>query len=199
MAGAVVGSRDRVAAVRSAQIDTGATLGPFAAFLVLRGIATVAVRVERQSRTALALAEFLERRDGVAAVTYPGLPSHPQRAVAERILDHGGAMLSVDLAGGRAAGQAFIDALTIPERTASLGSVHTMVVHPPTSSHRSLDAASLAAAGITEGLLRVSVGLEDEADLVADFGAGARRGERREPERPDPTRTAAKPTPVATA
>ena len=79
-------------------------------------------------------------------------------------------MLSVDLAGGRAAGQAFIDALTIPERTASLGSVHTMVVHPPTSSHRSLDAASLAAAGITEGLLRVSVGLEDEADLVADFG-----------------------------
>ena len=79
MAGAVVGSRDRVAAVRSAQIDTGATLGPFAAFLVLRGIATLAVRMERQSRTALALATFLERRDGVAAVTYPGLPSHPQR------------------------------------------------------------------------------------------------------------------------
>jgi cystathionine beta-lyase/cystathionine gamma-synthase len=80
-------------------------------------------------------------------------------------------MLSVDLAGGRAAGRAFFDALTIPERTASLGSVHTMVVHPPTSSHRALDAAALAAAGITQGLLRISVGLEDEADLAADFAS----------------------------
>jgi cystathionine beta-lyase/cystathionine gamma-synthase len=171
MAGTVVGSRDRIAAVRSAQIDTGATLGPFAAFLVLRGIATLAVRVERQSRTAAALAAAMEGRDGVARVLYPGLPSHPQRAVAERILDLGGAMLSIDLAGGREAGRAFFDALRIPQRTASLGSVHTMVVHPPTSSHRALDAASLAAAGITEGLLRVSVGLEDEADLLADFSA----------------------------
>jgi methionine-gamma-lyase len=171
MAGAVVGSRERIAAVRSAQIDTGATLGPFAAFLVLRGIATLAVRMERQTRTAMALATFLERQDGVQRVIYPGLASHPQADVAARILDAGGAMLSVDLAGGREAGRAFFDALTIPERTASLGSVHTMVVHPPSSSHRALDPASLAAAGITEGLLRISVGLEDEADLVADFGA----------------------------
>jgi cystathionine beta-lyase/cystathionine gamma-synthase len=171
MAGAVVGSRDRIAAVRSAQIDTGATLGPFAAFLVLRGITTLAVRMERQARTAMALATFLERQDGVNRVIYPGLSSHPQADVAARILDGGGAMLSVDLAGGREAGRMFYDALTIPERTASLGSVHTMVVHPPSSSHRSLDAASLAAAGITEGLLRVSVGLEDEPDLIADFAA----------------------------
>ena len=170
MAGVVVGSRERIAAVRSAQIDTGATLGPFAAFLVLRGITTLAVRMERQARTAMALATYLERQDGVQRVIYPGLPSHPQADVATRILDGGGAMLSVDLAGGREAGRTFYDALTIPERTASLGSVHTMVVHPPSSSHRSLDAASLAAAGITEGLLRVSVGLEDEADLIADFG-----------------------------
>ena len=174
MGGVVVGSRDRIAAVRSAQIDTGATLGPFAAFLVLRGITTLAVRMERQARTAMALATFLERQGGVNRVIYPGLPSHPQADVAARVLDGGGAMLSVDLAGGRDAGRTFYDALTIPERTASLGSVHTMVVHPPSSSHRSLDTASLAAAGITEGLLRVSVGLEDEADLVADFGAALR-------------------------
>jgi len=174
MGGVVVGSRDRIAAVRSAQIDTGATLGPFAAFLVLRGITTLAVRMERQARTAMALATFLERQGGVNRVIYPGLPSHPQADVAARTLDGGGAMLSVDLAGGRDAGRTFYDALTIPERTASLGSVHTMVVHPPSSSHRSLDTASLAAAGITEGLLRVSVGLEDEADLVADFGAALR-------------------------
>lgn len=171
MAGAVVGPRDRIAAVRSAQIDTGATLGPFAAFLVLRGITTLAVRMERQARTAMALATFLERQDGVNRVTYPGLPSHPQSDAARRILDAGGAMLSVDLAGGREAGRVFFDTLEIPERTASLGSVHTMVVHPPSSSHRMFDAASLAAAGITEGLLRVSVGLEDEADLLADFAA----------------------------
>jgi cystathionine beta-lyase/cystathionine gamma-synthase len=171
MAGVVVGSRQRVSAVRSTQIDTGATLGPFAAFLVLRGIATLAVRMERQAATARALASHLERREGVRQVIYPGLPSHPQADVAARILASGGAMLSVDLAGGREAGKVFFDTLRIPERTASLGSVHTMVVHPPTSSHRSLDAASLAAAGITEGLLRVSVGLEDEADLLADFGA----------------------------
>jgi cystathionine beta-lyase/cystathionine gamma-synthase len=172
MAGAVVGPAERIAHVRSAQIDTGATLGPFAAFLVLRGIATLAVRMERQARTAAALAAWMERQDGVDRVTYPGLASHPQRALAARILDSGGAMLSVDLTGGREAGRAFFDALTIPERTASLGSVHTMVVHPPTSSHRALDATALAAAGITEGLLRISVGLEDEADLLADF-AGA--------------------------
>jgi cystathionine beta-lyase/cystathionine gamma-synthase len=171
MAGAVAGSRERMSAVRAVQVDTGATLSPFAAFLVLRGIATLAVRVERQARTASALAAWLERQDGVARVTYPGLVSHPQRAVAERLLDLGGAMLSVELAGGRRAGPAFIDALTIPELTASLGSVHTMVVHPPTTSHRALDAAALEAAGITEGLLRISVGLEDEADLRADFAA----------------------------
>jgi cystathionine beta-lyase/cystathionine gamma-synthase len=171
MAGVVVGSRDRIAAVRSAAIDTGATLGPFAAFLVLRGIATLAVRMERQSSNAAALASFLEGRDGVERVVYPGLASHPQREVAARILASGGAMLSVDLAGGREAGRVFFDTLRIPERTASLGSVHTMVVHPPTSSHRALDAAALAAAGIREGLLRISVGLEDEADLVADVDA----------------------------
>ena len=183
MAGAVVGSAERIARVRSAQIDTGATLGPFAAFLVLRGIATVAVRVERQSASAASLAGWLERQDGVARVTYAGLASHPQREVATRVLDSGGAMLSVDLAGGRSAGRAFFDALTIPERTASLGSVHTMVVHPPTSSHRALDAAALAAAGITEGLLRISVGLEDEADLRADFAAalGAARAAADQP------------------
>ncbi len=169
MAGAVVGPRERIRAVRSAHIDTGATLGPFAAFLVLRGIATLAVRMERQAQTALALATVLEGCDGVEAVIYPGLPSHPQAATAARILDSGGAMLSVDLAGGREAGRAFCNALQIPERTASLGSVHTIVVHPPSSSHRSFDAAGLAAAGITEGLLRVSVGLEDEADLLDDL------------------------------
>ena len=186
MAGAVVGSRERIAAVRSAQIDTGATLGPFAAFLVLRGIATLAVRVERQSQTAAALAAFLEGRDGVARrdLSGPGQPSPASRRAAD---PRHGRRDAVGRSGRRPRRRrAFFDALQIPERTASLGSVHTMVVHPPTSSHRSLDAASLAAAGITEGLLRVSVGLEDEADLIADFGQALEAAR------------AASPTPVAT-
>ena len=190
MAGAVVGSRDRVAAVRSAQIDTGATLGPFAAFLVLRGIATVAVRVERQSRTALALADVprASRRRGRASPTRASRATPSARSPSGSSTTAARCCRSTWPAAGPRA-QAFIDALTIPERTASLGSVHTMVVHPPTSSHRSLDAASLAAAGITEGLLRVSVGLEDEADLVADFAQALDAANAASPSAgPDPDR-----------
>ena len=99
---------------------------------------------------------------------YPGLPSHPQADVAARVLRTGGGMLAVDL-GSRAAAAAFIDRLTIPPRTASLGSVHTLAVHPPSHTHRQLDDAGLADAGIAQGLVRISVGLEDADDLIADM------------------------------
>jgi methionine-gamma-lyase len=174
MGGVVAGPAGLLDEVRRVEIDTGATLAPLAAFLVLRGIQTLAVRMDRHAATALALAAWLERQEGVERVRYPGLGSHPQRAVAERQLRSGGGMLSFDLVGGRSAGPAFIDALSVPELTASLGSVHTMVVHPPTTSHRQLDDAGLAAAGITPGLLRCSVGLEDLEDLVEDFGRALR-------------------------
>jgi methionine-gamma-lyase len=169
MGGVVAGPAGLLDEVRRVEIDTGATLAPLAAFLVLRGIQTLAIRMDRHAATALALAAWLERQEGVERVRYPGLASHPQRAVAERQLRSGGGMLSFDLAGDRSVGPAFIDALSVPELTASLGSVHTMVVHPPTTSHRQLDDAGLAAAGITPGLLRCSVGLEDLEDLVEDF------------------------------
>jgi cystathionine beta-lyase/cystathionine gamma-synthase len=171
LAGVVVGSRDRVHAVRRVQVDTGASLAPLAAFLVLRGIPTLAVRMERQAATAAALASLLEGRSGVARVFYPGLASHPQHDVAVRQLRLPGAMLAVELDGGRTAGAAFVDALAIPERTASLGSIHTIVAHAASTTHRQLDADQLAAAGIGPGLLRVSVGLEDGEDLAADFTA----------------------------
>ena len=113
-------------------------------------------------------------------VLYPPLPSHPQHDVAARQLRAGGGMLAFELEGGRDAGRAFIDALSLPELTASLGSVFTMVVHPPSTTHRQLDDAALAESGITAGLLRVSVGLEDLDDLVAT-SAGLERppGRRR--------------------
>ena len=171
IAGVVAGSAERVALVQRVQIDTGATLGPFEAFLVLRGILTLAIRAERHAATAAALAGWLARQEGVRSVLYPGLPSHPQHAVATRQFRPGvaGGMLAFEVEGGREAGRAVIDAMRLPELTASLGSVHTMVVHPPSTSQRQSSEAELLEAGITPGLLRVSVGLEDLEDLQADF------------------------------
>ena len=161
IAGTVSGSAALVEAVRQVQVDTGATIAPFSAFLVLRGIATLAVRMERHTASAAALAAWVERQPGVIRVAYPGLPSHPQHAVAIRLLRSGGGIFAVELEGGRVAGEAVIDGLTIPERTASLGSIQTIVAHPPSTTHRQLSEAQLAASGIAPGMLRVSVGLED--------------------------------------
>ena len=169
MAGVVVGSAALVGRVRDYAVDTGASLDPHAAYLAMRGLSTLALRMERHSATAGALAAWLEQQDGVSRVWHPSLPTHPQHAVASRQLATGGGMLAFELAGGRAAGEAVIDTLTIPARTASLGSVFSIVTHPPSTTHRQLDDAALAAAGITPGLLRCSVGLEDLDDLVADF------------------------------
>jgi cystathionine beta-lyase/cystathionine gamma-synthase len=185
IAGVVAGRGELIRDVRRIQIDTGAALGPLDAFLVLRGILTLGVRAERHSRTAAALGAWLETQDGVRAVLYPGLASHPQHAVAGRQFRPGafGGMLAVDVEGGRAAGKAVIDAMALPELTASLGSVHTMVVHPPSTSQRQLSDAALLEAGITPGLLRVSVGLEDLEDLQADFSAALQAARRVVPAR----------------
>jgi len=173
IAGVVAGPRDLVTAIERVQIEAGASLGPLEAFLVLRGILTLGVRADRHARTAAALASWLERQERVRSVLYPGLRSHPQHDVAVRQFRTGvfGGMFAFEVEGGRAAGRAVIDAMTLPELTASLGSVHTMVVHPPSTSHRQASEAELLEAGIVPGLLRVSVGLEDLEDLQADFAA----------------------------
>ncbi len=172
LAGVVAGSRELIAAVRLVEIDTGGTLSPLSAFLVLRGLATLAVRMERHAATARVLAAWLETEPAVERVLYPGLASHPQHELAGRQFPIGGGMLAFEVVGGRAGGGAFIDALTIPELTATLGSIHTIVAHPPTTTHRQLTDAELASAGIAPGLLRCSVGLEDLEDLRLDFAAG---------------------------
>ncbi len=171
VAGAVVGSRAAIDDVREMQTDIGGIVAPFSAFLVLRGIETLHVRMDRHSQTALDVARYLESQDGVHAVFYPGLPSHPQAQVAQRLLRAGGGMLALDL-GERVAASAFLDALRLPPRTASLGAVHTIAVHPPSTTHRQFDDAELAASGIPPGLVRISVGLEDAEDLIADVAAG---------------------------
>ena len=172
LAGTVAGHPELIAEVRRVQIDTGAALAPLAAFLVLRGLATLGVRLDRHAATSTALAGWLERQDGVRQVRHPQLPSHPGRDIVERQFHAASGMFAFELEGGREAARAFMDALQIATRTASLGSIHTMVVHPPSTTHRQLDDAQLEAAGIGPGLLRCSIGLEDVDDLLADFAGG---------------------------
>jgi methionine-gamma-lyase len=167
VAGVVAGRRELIEAVRRVSIDTGGIVAPFSAFLVLRGLQTLHVRMDRHSQSALTLASGLAVHAAVHSVVYPGLPSHPQAEVAARQLRTGGGMLAIDL-GRREVAAAFIDALLIPPVTATLGSVVTYAVHPPTATHRQLDEEQLAATGIPSGLVRISVGLEDVEDLVTD-------------------------------
>jgi methionine-gamma-lyase len=197
MAGVVVGSMALVHRVRDFQVDTGGSLDPHAAFLAMRGLSTLALRMERHSLTAGALATWLEGHPLVRRVWHPSLASHPQHAVATRELARPGGMLAFEVDGGRAAGEAVIDALQIPARTASLGSVFTIVSHPPSTTHRQLDDAALAEAGITPGLLRCSVGLEDLDDLLADFGQALERAAAVAASDGAPRAPAAEPRPVA--
>jgi cystathionine beta-lyase/cystathionine gamma-synthase len=172
LAGVVVGSEARIAAVRPILVDVGGALAPLAAFLVLRGLPTLAIRMERHTETALELAAWLAGQDGVERVHYPGLPGDPSHEVAVRQLHVFGGMLAFELAGGREAGRAFLDAMRVAERTASLGAVRTITTAPPSTTHRQLDADALRQAGIAPGLLRCSIGLEDVEDLRADMELG---------------------------
>ncbi len=123
--------------------------------------------MDRHAANAMALARLLALDPRVAQVTYPGLTSHPQAAVARRQLSNGGGLLALDL-GDRTTAARFLDALSIPPRTASLGSVQTIAVHPASTTHRQLSDPELEVAGIAPGMLRISVGLEDVEDLKAD-------------------------------
>jgi methionine-gamma-lyase len=149
--------------------EFGAAADPFAAWLTLRGIQTLALRIERQCASALMLAERLAAHPTVTRVCYPGLPSHPEHAIARRLLTAGGGVLSFDLAGGRQAGRVFTEAVRLATLSPSLGDVKTLVLHPGSTSHRQLNADELAAAGIGEGTVRIAVGIEHPDDLWADI------------------------------
>ncbi len=170
--GLVAGRAEPVARIRNAMIRAGTNLGPFDAWLATRGARTLAVRMERQSATALTLARALERLPAVSRVYYPGLPSHPQHALARRLMPrHAGAMLSFDLSGGAPAVERFMARARLLEFAPSFGDVATTWTYPARTSHRRLSDEAKAAMGIGPGLIRVSVGLEDPADLQADLEA----------------------------
>jgi methionine-gamma-lyase len=168
-AGVLAGSAELVAASRAHLVEVGSVLDPFPAFLVRRGLKTLTLRMERHSANALTVARFLESHARVERVLYAGLESYPQHELALRQLDDSGGMLAFELAGGREAGERFMDALELCGRATSLGGVDTVLHHPASTSHRQYSPAQLAAAGISPGLLRLSVGCEDADDVVADL------------------------------
>lgn len=147
----------------------GATLSPFAGFLALQGLETLALRTERSCASALDLARWLEGRPDVVAVRYPGLPSHPSHAIAQRVLRGGfGAVLALDL-GDQTRAHRFLDALQLVSQLANIGDAKSVAIHPWTTTHVGLDPDARRAAGVGEGLVRLSVGLEDPDDLRADL------------------------------
>jgi methionine-gamma-lyase len=169
-AGVLAGSAEAVARARAWVIDTGAVLDAFPAYLLRRGLKTLSLRMERHCANGLAVARFLEADERVERVYYAGLESYPQYELARRQLAGPGGMLAVELRGGRALGETFMDNLELCSRATSLGGVDTVVSHPASTSHRQFTEQQLGAAGITPGLLRVSVGCEDADDIVADLG-----------------------------
>jgi methionine-gamma-lyase len=174
-AGVFAGSAEAVAQARAWQIDTGAVLDAFPAYLLRRGLKTLALRMERHCANALTVARFLEGHSRAKRVYYAGLESYPQHELAKRQLAGFGGMLAAELGGGREAGESFMNGLQLCKRATSLGGVDTVVSHPASTSHRQFSEEQLAAAGITPGLLRVSIGCEDADDIVADFGNALER------------------------
>ncbi|WP_328473414.1 aminotransferase class I/II-fold pyridoxal phosphate-dependent enzyme [Actinoplanes sp. NBC_00393] len=167
-AGVLAGPADLLDRVWDAAIITGAVLGPIDAWLLLRGIRTLPLRMRQHNSNGLALARALQAHPAVAAVYYPGLPDHPQHQLAATQMDGYGGVLSLELAGGYAAADRFIDGLRYARRAASLGSVETLVVHPATMWQAILQPGQLQDAAMSPGLVRLSAGIEDTADLVDD-------------------------------
>ena len=168
-AGVVCSDAATIEAVRRATIDMGAVLAPFEAWLTLRGLQTMPLRVDRICANAMAIAKVLEQHARVRRVLYPGLPSHPQHGLAQKLLgDRFGGMLAFEVA-SLDEGRRFLERVELASRAASLGGNSTLVVHPASVTHTQLSPEQRAAAGVGEGMIRVSVGIEDRDDLIADF------------------------------
>lgn len=173
MGGAIAGSKALVGDPLTAFLRTaGPALSPFNAWVLLKGLETLELRMKAQSAAALELARWLEGHRAVARVHYPGLESHPQHALAKRQQKAAGAVLSFEVKGGRAAAWRVIDSTKLLSITANLGDVKTTIVHPASTTHGRISPEARAAAGITDGLIRVAVGLEAVDDLKADLERG---------------------------
>lgn len=159
--------------------DFGACMAPTTAFHVLQGLETLPIRMQKHVANTREVVAFLSEQETVVSVSYPELPSHPDHDLAARLLPNGaGAVFGFDIKGGREAGRAFIENLAIFSHLANVGDAKSLVIHPASTTHHRMDSQALAAAGIGEGLVRLSIGLEDPRDLIADLGRALRRASR---------------------
>ena len=171
-AGAVIGSRELVRRVTHRLNHLGGVLDPHACFLLHRGIKTLVLRVRQQNENALALARFLAGHPAVEEVNFPGLETHPQHGRARKLFSGYGGMLSFEVRGGVDAAEALLSRLRIPRSAPSLGGVETLITRPATTSHAGVPAKERIRMGISDSLVRVSVGIEDAGDLMEDFKQG---------------------------
>lgn len=169
VAGAVIGRREHIDRIKHKLDHLGGSLDPHAAFLLHRGVKTLAVRVRHQNGSALEIAKFLASRPEVARVNYPGLPSHPRHERARRLFSGFGGMLSFELHGGATAARRFISATKLPIKAPSLGGPETLLTMPALTSHAGMSPEDRRSLGISDGLIRMSVGLEATEDIVEDF------------------------------
>jgi cystathionine gamma-lyase len=166
VSGAAPEVTERLAFLQNA---VGGVQGPFDAFLALRGLKTLALRMERHCANAAAVAEFLAGHPKIEAVYYPGLASHPQHQLARRQMRGFGGMVTAVLGGGLEAARRFLERVEIFALAESLGGVESLIEHPAIMTHASIPAANRAALGISDGLVRLSVGVEEQGDLIADL------------------------------
>ncbi len=159
--------------------DFGAALAPASAFQLLQGLETLSLRMQRHVENAVSIAEFLAKQEAVSGVTHPCLPDHPDHTLAGQLLPRGsGAVFSFDVRGGRAAGRKLIEALSVFSHLANVGDAKSLVIHPASTTHARMDASALAAAGISDGLVRLSIGLEDPVDLIEDLTKALYRSQK---------------------
>ena len=172
LGGAVLGSREFIdGPVKNLMRHTGPAMSPFNAWVLVKGLETLSLRVEKQAASALAVAQSLEEHPRVTRVVYPWLESHPQHELARRQMSGGGTVVTFEVAGGKAEAFAVMNALRIVDISNNLGDAKSMVTHPATTTHRRLSPEARAAVGITDGTVRISIGLEDPADLIEDLTA----------------------------
>jgi cystathionine beta-lyase/cystathionine gamma-synthase len=169
VAGAVIGRADLVEKVKIKVDHLGGTLDPHAAFLLQRGMKTVFLRVRHQNESALKIARFLESHPAISSVNYPGLESHPQFQRARELFEGCSGMLSFEIKGGVAEADSFLKKVTLPIIAPSLGGVETLMTRPATTSHSGLSAADRLKMGISDSLVRMSVGIESTDDLIEDL------------------------------
>ncbi|MGP1358663.1 aminotransferase class I/II-fold pyridoxal phosphate-dependent enzyme, partial [Roseicyclus sp.] len=170
LGGVILGTREFIRKTVEPYLKhTGGAMSPFNAWVMLKSLEHVDLRCRAQAQTAQAVAEALEGRPGLARVIYPGLPSHPQHDLAARQMERPGTVIALDLAGGQAAAFRFLNALELVTISNNLGDAKSIITHPATTTHQRLTEAQRDALGITRGLVRLSVGLEDAEDLIADL------------------------------